>query len=79
MNPFQWPPIALGGISWRSELGPLESPKACIIDFNFGCFETFLEFFGPDHIFYRNVSRNADVTCNVAHVLGTIYIASKSL
>ena len=35
---FQWPPMPLGGIPWSLELGARESPKACIITFNFGCF-----------------------------------------
>ena len=59
----------LRGIPWRSELGPRETPKVCIITFNFGCFGTFLDFFGHAHIFSRNVPRKADVTCNVARVL----------
>ena len=37
-TPFQWPSMSLGGYPWHSELGPRESPKACIITFNFGCF-----------------------------------------
>ena len=35
---FQWPPMSLGGIPWRPELGLREISKACIITFNFGCF-----------------------------------------
>ena len=35
---FQWLPMSLGGITWRSELEPWESPKTCILTFNFGCF-----------------------------------------
>ena len=30
MTPFRWPTMSLGGIKWRSELGPRETLKACI-------------------------------------------------
>ena len=79
MTHFQWPTMSIGVISWRTELGPQESLKACIIAFNFGCFWDFWDFFGPAHIFFRNIPRKSDVTCNVARVLGTICVASKSL
>ena len=76
---YQWPPMSLGDISWRSELGPRESSKACIITFKFDCFRDIFYFFGLGHILSRNIPRIADVTCIIAQVLGTIFIASKSL
>ena len=45
MTHFQWPPMYLGCISWRPELGSRESPKVCIITFNFGCFWNIFGFF----------------------------------
>ena len=38
MSPFQWHPNPLGVIPWHLELGFWESPKACIITFDFGFF-----------------------------------------
>ena len=76
MTSFQWPTMFLVVIPWGSELGLRESPKACIITFNFGCFWDIFDFSGPDHIFSWNVLRKDDVICNVARVLGTIWIVS---
>ena len=42
-------------------------------------FMIFFDFFGIGHIFSRNIHRSADMTCNVAQMLVTICIASKSL
>ena len=41
MTSFQWTPISLGGITWCSELGPRESPKAYIIHSILAVFGTF--------------------------------------
>ena len=61
------------------ELGPRESLKTCITTFNFGCFWYIFYYSGPGHIFSRNISRSVEVTCNIARVLGTIRLSSKSL
>ena len=64
---------------WHSEFWPRESPKACIITFNFGYFETFLYLFGPSYIFSRNLPGKTNMTCNIAGMLDIICVASKSL
>ena len=38
MTTFQWPPMSLRNISECSELGPRESPKACIYNLQFWLF-----------------------------------------
>ena len=58
----------LGGIPWALELGSQAISAV---------FGTFLDFSGHNHIFSWNVHRKADVTYNVARVLGTICVCLK--
>ena len=77
-----FPMTSHGSMRHPVAFGARAPRKSESVDYNLqflAVFATFLDFSGPGHIFSRNIPRSADVTYNVARVLGTICVASKSL